>query len=57
MCAPDPYQPRGTPREIIANWRSYEGPFHQKLRLAARSTWIKVSTRSSCCGNLGEPGC
>ena len=56
MCAPDP-QRRGTPAEFIANWRSFDAPVHQKLRLALRNTWIKLRTRSDCCGNLGEPGC
>ena len=57
MCAPDPEQRHGTPREFISNWRSYEGPFLEKLRFALRNTWIKVRTRSDCCGNFGEPGC
>jgi hypothetical protein len=42
---------------VIANWRSYEGSFGQKLKLATRNTWTKVRTRSNCCGNYGEPGC
>lgn len=57
MCAPDPNQPRQSFGAVLANWREYEGPFHVKLRLAARNTWTKVRTRSNCCGNYGEPGC
>lgn len=32
-------------------------PFRRKLRLLVRNNWIKLRTRSSCCGNYGEPGC
>jgi hypothetical protein len=45
------------PREGIANWRSSDLPFLEKLRLATKNNLIKVRTRSRCCGNHGEPGC
>jgi len=32
-------------------------PLKQKLRLFFRNNWIKIRTRSTCCGNHGEPGC
>lgn len=32
-------------------------PLGRKIRLFVRNNWIKVRTRSPCCGNLGEPGC
>jgi hypothetical protein len=32
-------------------------PWSDKLRLAARNTWLKVRTRQACCGHPGEPGC
>jgi hypothetical protein len=54
MCAHD--QPHGTPRETWANLRQ-PMPLGRKLRLIARNTWIKIRTRSDCCGNYGEPGC
>lgn len=57
MCTPDPQQGPPSLGAVVANWRSYPGPFHTKLRLALRNNWIKLSTRSNCCGNLGEPGC
>lgn len=44
-------------RATIANWRDYDGSFGTKLRLALRNNWKKVRTRSTCCGNAGEPGC
>jgi hypothetical protein len=44
-------------RSVFTNWRTYDAPFHVKLRLALRNTLIKIRTRSDCCGNYGEPGC
>ena len=44
-------------RAAIANWRGDGGPALEELRLSARNTWIKLRTRSGCCGNFGEPGC
>ncbi len=57
MCGPDPADARPSARALVANWREYEGPFHEKLRLAIRNNWTKIRTRSDCCGNYGEPGC
>jgi hypothetical protein len=39
------------------NFRTYDAPFHMKLRLALSNTWYKLRTNSACCGNDGEPGC
>lgn len=47
---------RGTPREILENMRQ-PMPLRRKLRHVVRNYWIRVRTRSSCCGNYGEPGC
>jgi len=48
---------RGSLRGVITNWREYDGSTLEKLRLYARNSWIKLRTRSSCCGHHGEPGC
>ncbi len=48
---------RGSIGGFISNWRTYDASTMHKLRLYARNNWIKVRTRSSCCGNHGEPGC
>jgi len=42
---------------FLANWRTYDAPFSEKLRLSMRNNAIKARTASSCCGNHGEPGC
>ena len=42
---------------FFTNWRESKLPFHRKLALTFRNNWIKLRTRSSCCGHLGEPGC
>jgi hypothetical protein len=42
---------------LFSNFRTYEAPFHVKVRLAVRNTLIKIRTHSGCCGNHGEPGC
>jgi hypothetical protein len=57
MCAPNSEQERRSLSAVVANWREYDGSFSEKLRLALRNNWIKIRTRSECCGNLGEPGC
>jgi hypothetical protein len=54
MCQPEGRQ---SPGALFANWREYDGSFLEKSRLALRNAWIKVRTRSNCCGNGGEPGC
>jgi hypothetical protein len=47
---------RPDPRASLTNLRR-PMPLRQKLRLIARNNWIKIRTRSDCCGNHGEPGC
>jgi hypothetical protein len=42
---------------FFSNFTSYDAPFATKVRLALANSWRKVSTGSSCCGNLGQPGC
>ena len=48
---------RARSRDGTANWRNYQGGTAEKTRLVLRNTWRKVRTRSTCCGNHGEPGC
>ncbi len=47
----------GSAQAARDNWRNSSLPFGQKLKLAARNTWIKISRRQACCGHPGEPGC
>jgi hypothetical protein len=42
---------------FFTNFNTYDAPFPSKVRLALANTWKKVRTRSSCCGNHGQPGC
>ena len=44
-------------RESLRNWREWDGPITEKLRLALRNNLKKARTRQNCCGNFGEPGC
>ncbi len=53
MCAEKRH---GTPQESLENLRQ-PMPLRRKLRLVLRNNWTKLRTRSSCCGNHGEPGC
>lgn len=53
MCANHQH---GTPQESLENLRQ-PMPLDRKLYLFVRNNWIKIRTRSSCCGNHGEPGC
>ncbi len=32
-------------------------PLARKVQRIFANNWIKIRTRSSCCGNKGEPGC
>ena len=32
-------------------------PLGRKVQRIFANNWIKIRTRSSCCGNYGEPGC
>ncbi|MBN1219381.1 MAG: hypothetical protein JXM69_10665 [Anaerolineae bacterium] len=47
---------RGTPREVLENLRR-PMPLRRKVKLFLRNNWLKIRTRSDCCGNYGEPGC
>jgi len=42
---------------FFSNFASYDAPFATKVRLALANSWRKMRTGSSCCGNLGQPGC
>ncbi|HEX9887877.1 MAG TPA: hypothetical protein VGA69_00240 [Nitriliruptorales bacterium] len=50
-------RPRPRPRDVLANWRDWDGPVSEKVRLTVKNNLIKVRTGSDCCGNHGEPGC
>jgi hypothetical protein len=43
-------------RNNITNWNQ-PLPFHVKVSKLVRNLWIRVVTRSTCCGHAGEPGC
>jgi hypothetical protein len=47
---------RGTLSETLANLKE-PMPLRRKLYLVVRNNWIKLRTRSGCCGNHGQPGC
>ena len=53
MCDP---KHRGTLSETLENLRK-PVPYRRKIRLVLRNNWLKLRTRSGCCGNHGEPGC
>jgi hypothetical protein len=42
---------------FFTNFATYDASFAAKVRLALANSWRKIRTRSSCCGNYGEPGC
>ena len=42
---------------MVSNWKSYEGPFSTKVRLAVFNNLLKVRKRENCCGHHGQPGC
>jgi hypothetical protein len=44
-------------RTTIKNFREYDAPFTTKVRMTFSNNWKKLRTRSSCCGNHGQPGC
>jgi hypothetical protein len=48
---------RPSPRAAFANWRNWDGPLTEKVRLTLQNSLIKARRRSDCCGNHGEPGC
>jgi hypothetical protein len=48
---------RSSGNAFFSNFASYEAPFPTKVRLALANNWRKIRTGSSCCGNLGQPGC
>jgi len=51
-----PHRQQSSTNASLANWRQ-PGPLSWKLQRAFVNTWIKISRRQRCCGNLGEPGC
>ena len=53
MCGEDRH---GTLSEARQNLRQ-PMPLGRKIWLVLRNSWLKIRTRSDCCGNYGEPGC
>ena len=47
---------RGSPEELISNWREYDAPAGKKFAMAARNILLRVKMQG-CCGHPGEPGC
>jgi hypothetical protein len=45
------------PRISWENFRTYDAPLATKLRMVVANNLKKARTRSSCCGNHGQPGC
>lgn len=43
--------------DFLANWGRSDDPAITKVAKSIRNNWTKVKTRSTCCGNHGEPGC
>jgi hypothetical protein len=43
-------------RNGFTNWNQ-PLPTRTKIKLLTRNLWIRVRTRSYCCGHDGEPGC
>ena len=44
-------------RQSWENFRAYDAPFATKVRMVLSNNLKKARTRSSCCGNHGQPGC
>lgn len=44
-------------REYMDNWRATDASVAAKTGMAARNTLRRLTTRSTCCGNHGQPGC
>jgi hypothetical protein len=42
---------------FFTNFSTFDAPFPTKVRLALANNWRKLRTRSTCCGNEGQPGC
>ena len=49
--------PEQSPRISWENFRNYDAPLATKLRMVIANNLKKARTRSSCCGNHGQPGC
>jgi hypothetical protein len=48
---------RSSGNALFANFHTYDAPWPTKVRLALANSLKKARTRSSCCGNYGQPGC
>jgi hypothetical protein len=58
MCTPNPSPepPRPSPNVALANLRQ-PGRLSWKVERWLANMFIRVRTRSDCCGTDGEPGC
>jgi hypothetical protein len=43
-------------RSVLSNLKA-PTPLGRKIQRLVANNWIKVRTRSNCCGHPGEPGC
>ena len=58
LVADDEYEDyRPSISESLRNWKHWDGPFREKVRLTAKNEWRKLRTFKNCCGNIDEPGC
>jgi hypothetical protein len=44
-------------KAVFSNFVTYDAPLTTKIGLFVRNNWLKIQTRSNCCGNHGQPGC
>jgi hypothetical protein len=48
---------RPSVREAFRNWKHWDGPFSEKVRLTVKNEWRKVRRFKDCCDHIDEPGC
>lgn len=53
----EPEAPKPAAGAFMRNIARRDIPLTKRLRMLARNTGRKVTTRSNCCGHPGEPGC
>ena len=44
-------------RSYFTNWQRDDLTLVEKMRMQIKNSWLRVKSRSNCCGNDGEPGC
>jgi hypothetical protein len=43
--------------DFLRNFRDYDAPFAEKMRLAVKNRWRSTGHLRPCCGHPGQPGC